>query len=170
MEKTRGKLIIGSFRGGNGETPQHKPSMDRSVGLPISPSIIQDCVLRGCDCEFSVHHESQLESADLIVQDARLTRKHENYVWLADVAWPDNTCDEDGERLDYNDSFGYVLEIHINGVYMFAKISETLYTDYERIIDEEVIRRAQEAFILASALIGVSVRRGLIIGDPKGYL
>jgi hypothetical protein len=61
--------------------------------------------------------------------------------------------------------FMAILSIKIDGVFMRATYGRDPLDEYDDDLDDRWWRRAVDAFVLASALIGVSVSRGLIVDD-----
>ena len=164
METMGGKLIVGDFsnKGGQGESLQ--PALGKPLRFSLSPQMFRECVLYDCDV-FSVHYSSQIDPDIMVIDDGYQTESRGNHVLLVSVTWSED-LDSDDEFEENEDSsfyYGHIVEIKMDGVFMHAIFGQMHSDYYQQAQDEDSRRRAEEAFVRASALIGVRVSRELII-------
>ena len=167
MVTITGKLIVGDFSSNGRQEDLHLPSCDRLLRLSLSPRMIKACVLGDCD-SFSVHNRTQIDP-DLMETTygyGHYTENRGNHVNLVSATWQKNVgYDKDSGAFMESDFYGYIVEIKIDGVFINAIFGGEPVALYGDSLDYRLRQRAEDAFVMASALIGVSVPRGLIVGD-----
>jgi len=160
MAVTTGKLIVGNFSKNGRYAEPGQPSHDRLLRLSVTPQMIESCVLYGNDM-FRSASNSNIDPET--VDTCHYAENSGNHVEMVSLMWQ-NYIDSDDEFDGEAFYIGYAVELQIDGVFMRANYGEIPGTQYSSTVDDDMRRRAEEAFIRAAALIGVPVSRGLIIG------
>jgi len=165
MAAITGKLIVGDFSRKDCQGELHHPSCDKLLRLSLSPRMIKACVLGDCD-SFSVHNSSQIELDSVEINYGQYAENRGNHVHLVCATWQENVGydEEFGEYME-SEFYGYIVEIKIDGVFINAIFGGEPNDEYDDDLDDRSRRRAENAFVMASVLIGVSVSRGLIVDN-----
>ena len=158
MKDKTGNLIVGRFR----DKPV-QPSYDEPLQLELSPIMIYRCFLFDCD-RFQTTDHSIIHEENMNICNEHFIANGDNYVRLFRAEWIED--DETEDELE-REMEAYMLEIKIGKVFLYADFGTTSATEYKQTCQDDMERRAENAFIIMAGLLGVRVGRGLITITDK---
>jgi len=161
MAVTTGKLIVGNFSKNGRYAEPSQPTYDRLLELSVTPQMVASCVLHGNDAFWS---GSSSRIAPETVDTGHYAENSGNHVEMVSLIWENYLDPDDDFEEETVLFFGYAVELQIDGVFMHANYGEIPSPQYSSTVEDDMRRRAEDAFIRAASLIGVPVSRGLIIG------
>jgi hypothetical protein len=129
------------------------PGYDDPLLLTLTPHQIFNSILFNCG-SFTTSCHSLIMDFNVIRQVK--AESGENYCWLLEYEWYPHDTDISDLQIDI------VLELKIGNAYIYGDF-ETFDLHTPRVVIDNVWRRAEDAFIVAAALLGLRVKRELVV-------